>query len=55
MKEKPTDADRLFVLGVFLHFDGQANRARTIFERAEKIVGNNVGHIEAFMDNDEDE
>jgi tetratricopeptide (TPR) repeat protein len=55
VKDKPADADRLFVLGVFLHFDGQPDRARTIFERAEKIVGNNVGHIEAFMDDDEDE
>lgn len=46
---KPADADRLFVLGVWLHFDGQADRATTVFERAEQIAGNNVGHIEAFL------
>jgi tetratricopeptide (TPR) repeat protein len=46
---KPTDPNRLFVLGVCLHFDGQTGRAATLFERAEKIAGNNVGHIEAFL------
>jgi len=48
--DKPADPDRLFVLGVFLHFDGQADRAATLFERAERIAGSNVGHIEAFLE-----
>jgi tetratricopeptide (TPR) repeat protein len=47
---KPADANRLFVLGVVLHFDGQANRAAAIFTRAEQAAGLNVGHIAAFMD-----
>ena len=47
---KPTDADRLFILGVFLYFDGQNGRAATLFERAEQIAGDNVGHIEAFLE-----
>jgi tetratricopeptide (TPR) repeat protein len=46
---KPADADRLFVLGVCLHFDGQSDRAATLFARAEEIIGDNVGHIEAFL------
>jgi hypothetical protein len=47
---KPTDSDRLFILGVFLYFDGQNGRATTLFERAEQIAGDNVGHIEAFLE-----
>jgi len=47
--DKPADPNRLFVLGVLLHFDGQTDRAATLFERAEQIAGNNVGHIEAFL------
>jgi hypothetical protein len=47
---KPADADRLFVLGVHLYFDGQDERATTLFERAEKIAGDKVGHIEAFLE-----
>jgi tetratricopeptide (TPR) repeat protein len=50
VEAKPADADRMFVLGVFLHFDGQLDRAATFFERAEKIAGDNVGHIEAFLE-----
>ena len=45
---KPTDADRLFVLGVFLHFDGEAQRAAATFAQAEQVAGNNLGHIAAF-------
>ena len=47
---KPTDSDRLFILGVFLHFDDQNGRAATLFERAEQVAGDNVGHIEAFLE-----
>jgi hypothetical protein len=47
---KPADANRLYVLGVLLHFDGQANRAAAIFARAEQAAGHNVGHIAAFLD-----
>ena len=49
VNDKPADPDCLFVLGVLLHFDGQAQRAAPLFERAEQIVGNNIGHIEAFL------
>ena len=53
VKEKPADSDRLFLLGVVLHFDGQDNRAAAAFARAEQTAGNNIGHIEAFMDEKE--
>lgn len=46
---KPTDADRLFVLGVVLHFDGEAQRAAATFAQAEQLAGNNLGHIAAFV------
>ncbi len=47
---KPASANRLFVLGVFLHFDGQPDRAAAIFARAQQTAGDNVGHIAAFLD-----
>lgn len=49
-KEKPANANRLFLLGVLMHFDGQSERAAKVFARAERAAGNNVGHIEAFLD-----
>jgi tetratricopeptide (TPR) repeat protein len=47
--DKAADANRLFMLGVFLHFDGQPDRAAATFARAEKAAGNHLGHIEAFL------
>jgi tetratricopeptide (TPR) repeat protein len=49
---KPTDPNRLFVLAVCLHFDGQTDRAAMLLDRAEPFVGNNVAHIEAFRDHE---
>jgi tetratricopeptide (TPR) repeat protein len=36
---KPHDADLLFLTGISLHFDGQANRARPFFQRAGQLSG----------------
>jgi len=47
--DKPNDPDRLFLLGVFLHFDGQPDRASPLFERAQDVAGGDAGHIEAFL------
>lgn len=45
------DANLLFLLGVSLHFDGQAERAKTFFDRAAKLAGNDAEHIRAFAKN----
>jgi hypothetical protein len=48
--DKPADPDRLFVLGVHLHFDGQLDRAAILFERAMRAASEENGHIQAFLD-----
>ena len=50
-KENPNDANRLFLLGVHLHFDGQAERAKVFFERAAVLTGDDAEHIRAFVKN----
>jgi tetratricopeptide (TPR) repeat protein len=47
--DKPTDADRLFFLGVHLHFDGRSDVAAALFDRAKRAGGKNSEHIEAFL------
>jgi tetratricopeptide (TPR) repeat protein len=48
-KEKPHDADLLFMLGVYLHFDGQTQQAEPYFTRAMKLAGDDGEHIRAFL------
>lgn len=48
---RPDDADLLLVLGVFLHFDGQAARARKFFERsAELSAPAESAAVQPFLD-----
>jgi len=48
--DNPNDADLLFLVGVFLHFDGQADRAAPFFQRAAQLgVGSNA-HLRGFME-----
>ena len=42
----PSNADLLFLLGVWLHFDGQQERAAPFFKRAAQLADG--PHIEAF-------
>ena len=49
-EEKPTDGDLLFMVGVYLHFDGQADRARKFFQRAAEIAGDDADYIKAFVE-----
>jgi tetratricopeptide (TPR) repeat protein len=46
---KGETSDLLFLIGVFLHFDGQADRAKPFFQRAAQLAGGNAGHLEAFL------
>jgi hypothetical protein len=44
----PSDADLLFLLGVWLHFDGQPDRAAPFFKRAAQLADG--PHIRAFQE-----
>ncbi len=47
--EDPGNSDLLFLVGVQLHFDGQKDRAKTFFERAEQLVHGNNAHLKGFL------
>lgn len=44
----PTDADAFFMLGLYLHYDGQAERAKKFFQQAEKLSEADAGHVRPF-------
>ncbi|MHC4176388.1 MAG: tetratricopeptide repeat protein [Planctomycetota bacterium] len=46
---QPHDADLMFLLGVYLHFDGQPARAAVFFGRAAQLVGGDDAHLRAFV------
>lgn len=41
--------DLYFLVGVMLHFDGQPERAKKFFQRAEQLTGDDADHIDAFL------
>jgi tetratricopeptide (TPR) repeat protein len=45
--DEPNDADLMFLVGVFLHFDGQVDRAAPFFKRATQL--DDGEHIRAFL------
>jgi tetratricopeptide (TPR) repeat protein len=51
--DNPNDADLLFLVGVFLHFDGQADRAAPFFQRAAGLGAAGSNHLRAFLDRPE--
>jgi len=42
-------SDLLFVIGLYLHFDGQTERAKPFFQRAAQLAGGSAAHLEAFL------
>lgn len=48
-EKDPNNADLLFLLGVFLHFDGQRTRAALFFERAAQLAGQ-ADYLKGFLD-----
>jgi tetratricopeptide (TPR) repeat protein len=42
-------SDLLFLIGVYLHFDGQEERAKPFFQRAAQVAGGKAAHLEAFL------
>lgn len=47
--DNPNDADLLFLVGVFLHFDGQRDRAVPFFQRAAGLAGPRDDHLSGFL------
>jgi tetratricopeptide (TPR) repeat protein len=45
----PVNADLMFVLGVFLHFDGQAERAKKFFAKAKELDGGRAASVDGFL------
>ena len=45
----PNNADLLFLVGVFLHFDGQPQRAKVFFQKAAQLAAGDDAHIRAFQ------
>jgi tetratricopeptide (TPR) repeat protein len=48
-EKNPHDANLLFVLGVELFFDGQADRSRKFFERSAALGGNRDHLLDTFL------
>lgn len=48
-EKDPNDADLLFLLGIYLHFDGQPDRAATFFNRSRQLLGGNDSHLTEFL------
>jgi hypothetical protein len=47
---RPRDADAYFLIGVFLNYDGNAERAAKFFDRASDLAGMSGGHIAVFLE-----
>lgn len=47
-------SDLYFLLGVFLHYDGQAERAEKFFVRARELAGADAAHLTAFLPKEPD-
>ena len=47
---KNGDSDAYFLIGLFLNYDGQADRAEKFFARASDLAGISGGHIAVFLD-----
>lgn len=43
------DSDKLFLIALMLHFDGQTVRAKKFFTHAEKYAAGDDAHIQAFL------
>lgn len=48
-EKSPQDPNPFFLVGVYLHFDGQTDRAEAFFHRALELAGDDAEHIRAFL------
>jgi tetratricopeptide (TPR) repeat protein len=54
VRQDPRSPDRIFLLGVLVHFDGDRENARTLFESAMRVAGNEQ-YLTAFLGTDKDQ
>jgi len=47
---QPHNADLLFLLGVALYFNGQADQAATFFQKSNQMAVGDNGHLRPFLD-----
>ena len=47
--ENPTSADSYFVLGIFLHYTGEADRAEKFFAKAAELGGPDTKYLARFV------
>jgi tetratricopeptide (TPR) repeat protein len=47
--EKPADGDLVFVLAMFLHYDGDSSRAVRLFQRVVDLAGKDVPYVRPFL------
>jgi len=47
--KQPYDADVLFLIGAFLHFEGKSQRAEKFLNRAAELAGKDTQHIQQFL------
>jgi hypothetical protein len=47
--QHPQDTDAFFLVGLFLHYDGQAARAEKFFARAKTLAGADDAHLRPFL------
>jgi tetratricopeptide (TPR) repeat protein len=47
--DREGDSDLMFLLGVFLHFDGESKRAVKFFQRASDLAGADNVHLAHFL------
>jgi tetratricopeptide (TPR) repeat protein len=48
-QEQPNNADLMFLLGVYFHFDGDPDRAAVFFRRAAQLTGVEDAHLKVFL------
>ena len=47
--DSPTRSDLLFAVGIFLHYDGQLDRARKFFQRTSELTGSDDKYLALFL------
>ena len=47
--DQPTRSDLLFAVGIFLHYDGQLDRARKFFHRTAELTGPEDKYVSLFL------
>lgn len=47
--DNPQDSDRLFLVAVYLYFDGKAPRSERFFRRASQLAHDDDSHVQGFL------